>query len=142
MKTLHARILFGAAFGLALALVARGQNVAQPPWRGRPALVVSRASRPRPAGKMPATQVLAMKEQGQDALATEKVPQEPPDANNMKNQPSPITVEHRGRLLVLNYGPQPGSGGLMTNPRPRGDPPGFVIFKGQRPIITGQFEYG
>ena len=53
-----------------------------------------------------------------------------------------VTVEHHGRLLVLNYGPKPGSGGLMANPGPRGEPPGFVIYKGPRPIASGSFEFG
>ncbi len=83
---------------------------------------------------------LATREQGRDALATAEVPQLPAALSSSPLQP--ITVEHRGRLLVLNYGPQPGSGGLLTNPRPRGAAPGFAIFQGQRPIVTGRFEYG
>jgi hypothetical protein len=53
-----------------------------------------------------------------------------------------VTVEHHGRLLVLNYGPKPGGGGLTANPGPRGERPGFVIYKGQQPIASGSFEFG
>jgi hypothetical protein len=60
------------------------------------------------------------------------------------NQPSgpAVTVEHKGRLLVLTYGPTAASGVLSSNAGPRGEPPGFTIYKGQRKIASGQFEYG
>jgi hypothetical protein len=53
-----------------------------------------------------------------------------------------IEVEHKGRLLVMTYGPQSAGGGLMANPGPRDEPPGFTVYKGQRKIASGQFEYG
>ena len=53
-----------------------------------------------------------------------------------------VTVEHKGRLLVLTYGPPSAGGGLMSNAGPRDEPPGFTIYKGQRKIASGQFEYG
>jgi hypothetical protein len=53
-----------------------------------------------------------------------------------------VTVEHQGRLLVLNYGSKPGTGALMASPAPRNEPPGFVVYKGERPIASGSFEFG
>jgi hypothetical protein len=54
----------------------------------------------------------------------------------------PVTVEHKARLLVLTHGPASADGGLMSNAGPRGEPPRFTIYKGQRKIASGQFEYG
>jgi hypothetical protein len=53
-----------------------------------------------------------------------------------------ITVERQGRLLVLTYGSKPGSGVLSSGVDPGQEPPGFVVYRGQRPIAVGQFEYG
>ncbi len=54
----------------------------------------------------------------------------------------PVTVEHRGRLLVLTYGPKPGADGVTPYMAPRGTPPRFAVYRGQRQIAAGQFEYG
>jgi hypothetical protein len=53
-----------------------------------------------------------------------------------------VAVEHKGRLLVLTYGPTSAGGALMSNAGPRGEPPEFTIYKGQRKIASGHFEYG
>jgi hypothetical protein len=53
-----------------------------------------------------------------------------------------VTVEHKGRLLVLTYGPTSAGGGQSANADARGEPPGFTVYKGQRKIASGQFEYG
>jgi hypothetical protein len=53
-----------------------------------------------------------------------------------------VTVERHGRLLVLTYGPKSADGGQLTTADPRGEPPGFTVYQGQRKIASGQFEYG
>ena len=53
-----------------------------------------------------------------------------------------VAVERQGRLLVLTYGPTSASGGQLSNAVSRDEPPGFTIYKGQRKIASGQFEYG
>jgi hypothetical protein len=147
----HTQLLSGALVWLVLALASTapvwGQDVAQPAWRGRPAL----ASRGHPglalpghggsvAFQMPGRGALATKEQGQDALATAGVLHEP--AGRSGGPVQPITVEHQGRLLVLTYGPKPSAGGLVSFTDPRGEPPRFAVYQGQRQIASGQFEYG
>ena len=145
------QLLSGALVWLVLALAstapAWGQDVAQPAWRGRPAL----ASRGHPglallghggsvAFQMQGRGALATKEQGQDALATAGVLHEP--AARSGGPVQPITVEHQGRLLVLTYGPKPSAGGLVSFTDSRGEPPRFAVYQGQRQIASGQFEYG
>ncbi len=147
----HTQLLSGALVWLVLALAstapAWGQDVAQPAWRGRPAL----ASRGHPglallghggsvAFQMQGRGALATKEQGQDALATAGVLHEPAARSGGPLQP--ITVEHRGCLLVLTYGPKPGADGSVSFTGPRGESPRFVIYQGRRQIASGQFEYG
>jgi hypothetical protein len=162
MKHPHTQLAFAAAFWLVLAwaLTASGQNVAQAPWRGRPALA-SRGhlglvflSHDAPvAFHMQGQDALATKEQGRDgvpnakfrvgepqALATTGVLQEPASRSGSPLQP--VTVEHHGRLLVLTYGPEPGAGGLASPTGARGEPPRFAVYQGQRQIASGQFEYG
>jgi len=161
MKFTHTHLTLAAAFWLALGstLASSGQNVAQAPWRGRPALA-SRGhlglasagygallasqivqvnskpdSSPSGTGDGPAT-----KEQGQDALATAGVQQEP--ASRSGGPLQPVTAEHRGRLLVLTYGPKPGADGSASFTGPRGEPPRFAVYQGHRQIASGQFEYG
>ena len=80
---------------------------------------------------MPATQ----------ALATAGVLQEPATLSG-QSLPSMITVERHGPLLVLTYGSKSAGGGLMSNVDSRSEPPGFVVYQGQRPIATGKFEFG
>jgi len=53
-----------------------------------------------------------------------------------------LTVERRGRLLVLTYGPKSAGGALSSNAGPRGEPPQFAVYQGQRQIASGRFEYG
>ena len=53
-----------------------------------------------------------------------------------------VTVERHGRLLVLTYGTTSAGGGLLADAGPRGEPPRFAVYKGQRKIASGQFEYG
>ena len=151
MRHEHTRLISSVVlcFGLAVAATppTRGQDVAQPAWRGRPAL----ASRGHPglalpghggsvAFQMQGRGALATKEQGQDALATAGVLHEP--AARSGGPVQPITVEHQGRLLVLTYGPKPSAGGLVSFTDPRGEPPRFAVYQGQRQIASGQFEYG
>ncbi len=78
--------------------------------------------------------------QGQDALATAGALQEPATRNSGPLQP--VTVEHQGRLLVLTYGPKPTPGALMSFTDPRGEPPRFAVYQGERQIAAGQFEFG
>ncbi len=143
MRDTRTRLLSGAmvwlvpGFVLALATGVWGQSVPQPLWRGHLALAVSRASRPRSAGRMPATRVPATQVQGRDALATTGMPQEP--ATGSAGPLQPITVEHHGRLLVLTYGPKPGAASFTGV---RGSAPRFAVYQGQRQIAAGQFEFG
>ena len=75
---------------------------------------------------------------------------EPPPGAGVLQEPAqlgdgpllPVTAEHQGRLLVLTYGPKPGAGGLASPISPRGEPPRFAVYQGQRQIASGQFEYG
>jgi hypothetical protein len=128
-----------SAVVVTLALVSTapvwGRGVPQPAWRGHLALAVSRASRPRIAGRMPATRASALGAQGQDALAMAGVPQEP--VADSASPLQPVTVEHRGRLLVLTYGPKPGAASFTGA---RGSAPRFVVYQGQRQIAAGRFE--
>ncbi len=163
MRHVYTRLVSAAfiSFGLAVALAspARGQNVTQPPWRGHLALasrghpglasVGYGVARVSPAGqgdsrhgplRLGTDDTLATEEQGQDALATAGVPHEPASLSGGPLQP--VTVEHRGRLLVLTYGSKPGAGGLMSSTDPRGESPRFVVYQGRRQIASGQFEYG
>jgi hypothetical protein len=80
---------------------------------------------------------LATNEQGRDALATAGVLQEPVITGGGPLEP--ITVEHRGRLLVLTYGPKPGTASFTGA---RGSAPRFAVYQGQRQIAAGRFEYG
>jgi len=88
----------------------------------------------------------AAEEQGQDALATERQGRDAPAAA----EPGPdagsggpaLTVERRGRLLVLTYGAGTAGGALAAGANPRKETPGFVVFQGLRPIAVGKFEYG
>jgi hypothetical protein len=82
----------------------------------------------------------ATKEQGRDALATAEVPQEPAALSGGPLPPA-VTVEHRGRLLVFTFG-KSAEGVLSSNAGPRGEPPRFAVYRGQRQIASGQFEYG
>ncbi len=139
MKHPHTQLALAAAFWLVLAwaLTASGQNVAQAPWRGRPAL----ASRGHLGLVFLSHDApVAFHMQGQDALATTGVLQEPASRSGSPLQP--VTVEHHGRLLVLTYGPEPGAGGLASPTGARGEPPRFAVYQGQRQIASGQFEYG
>jgi hypothetical protein len=76
------------------------------------------------------------------ARGQETPPEGPAVIQSGDRLPSMITVEHHGRLLVLNYGSKPGSGALRASPAPRNEPPGFVVYKGERPIASGSFEFG
>jgi hypothetical protein len=140
-RTCKGALLSGAALWLALGLVLTlrapiwGQNVAQPSWRGLPAL----ASRGHPGLALLSHDVPEV--QGQDALATAGVLQEPASLGGGLPVPT-VTVERHGRLLVLTYGPKSTGGALMSNAGPRGEPPGFTVYKGQRKVASGQFEYG
>lgn len=78
---------------------------------------------------------------GQDARATTGQRPEPVIVNS-KPLPPGVTVEHRGRLLVLTYGSKSAEGGLMPNVNPQDEAPGFVVWQGQRPIASGRFEFG
>ena len=69
------------------------------------------------------------------------VPREPVVLHS-ESLPPGITVEHRGRLLVLTYGSKSAGGVLSPDVNPRDEPSGFVVYQGQRPIASGQFEYG
>ncbi len=53
-----------------------------------------------------------------------------------------VTAERRGRLLVLTCAFKSTGGGLSSNIGPRGEPPTFAIYQGQRKIASGQFEFG
>jgi hypothetical protein len=153
MRHGHTRLVSAVVlcFGLAVAPPppARGQNVAQPAWRGHLAL----ASRgplglASPGyGAVLASQVVqgdfksAPAPSGMgDSPATAEAPQEPAPGGGGPLQP--VTVEHQGRLLVLTYGPKPTPGALMSFAGPRGEPPQFAVYQGQRQIASGQFEYG
>lgn len=52
-----------------------------------------------------------------------------------------VRVEHKGRLLVLNYR-SPGAGGPQASAGTPDAPPRFVLYQGRRQIAAGQFEYG
>jgi hypothetical protein len=52
-----------------------------------------------------------------------------------------VTVERRGRLLVLNY-KLVGTDGQPLAPSGSGGRPEFAIHQGNRKIASGQFEYG
>jgi len=143
MRHTHTKLVSAAVIGFALALAlasvppARGQNVAQPPWRGRPAL----ASRGHPGlALLGYVAPVASGVQGQDAPAMAGALQEPASLSGSPLQP--VTVERRGRLLVLTYGPRSAGGGLVSFTDPRGEPPRFAVYQGQRQIASGQFEYG
>jgi hypothetical protein len=69
------------------------------------------------------------------------VPQEPSPLDG-KLLPPGVTVERRGRLLVLTYGSKSAGGASMSNVNSRDEPPGFVIYQGQWPIASGKFEFG
>jgi len=160
----HTQLPSGALVWLVLALAstapAWGQDVAQPAWRGRPALASGSQTRPSAFGvpsrghpglallghggsvafQMQGRGALATREQGQDALATAGVLHEPAARSGGPLQP--ITVERHGRLLVLTYGPKPGADGSVSFTGPRGAPPRFAVYQGQRQIASGRFEYG
>jgi len=53
-----------------------------------------------------------------------------------------VKLEHKGRLLVLDYRPSGSVGGQPATAGPQGEPPRFAIYRGQRQIASGQFEYG
>jgi len=52
-----------------------------------------------------------------------------------------ITVERRGSLLILNYEIL-GVGGEKYTSSDRGHPPTFTVYKGDRKISSGKFEFG
>lgn len=52
-----------------------------------------------------------------------------------------IEVERRGRLLTLDYALL-GAGGEQYTGGDRSNPPRFKIYKGDREIASGQFEFG
>ena len=52
-----------------------------------------------------------------------------------------VEVTRRGRLLTLNYA-LIGAGGEQYTSGNRINPPGFRIFKGDREIASGRFEFG
>ena len=86
---------------------------------------------------------------GQDVAQPPSAEEESPPGAGVLHEPAPVsssplqpvTVEHRGRLLVLTYGPK-STDGLMVDPDRRREPPRFVISQGRRQIASGQFEYG
>ena len=53
-----------------------------------------------------------------------------------------VKLERKGRLLVLDYRPSGSVGGQPATAGPQGEPPRFAIYRGQRQIASGQFEYG
>jgi hypothetical protein len=118
MRYTHTKLLSGATtwfalgFVLAMRALASGQDIPQPPSAGQ-------ESSPR-------APVLG-------------IPGVPERAGFVGPA---VEVEHKGRLLVLTYGPRPGAGGLLSNAGPPGEPPGFTVYKGQQKIASGQFEYG
>ena len=127
MRPARTRFLSGTAFGLVLGLAltptfpAWGQPVAPPPSAGEAPLGASRPLK-------------------RESFAFgDPVLQEP---SLLGDGPLlPVTVEHQGRLLVLTYGPK-SSGGLMADSNPRREPRRFAIYRGERQIASGQFEYG
>ncbi len=116
IKYPHGRLLFGAAFCPALAFALL---VATPAARGQ------NVAQPPSAGETL---------RGADAL-------QEPIIIGSESLPPAVTVEHRGRLLVLTCGKSAG-GVLSSNVSPRGQPPRFTVYRGQRQIASGQFEYG
>ena len=73
----------------------------------------------------------------------QEAPRDEPAILGSSGPPLPtVAVEHKGRLLILTYGPKSASGGQLSNAVSRDEPPGFTIYKGQRKITSGQFEYG
>jgi hypothetical protein len=87
---------------------------------------------------------------GQDVAQPSSAGEESPPGAGVLQEPAgfsdsplqPVTVEHRGRLLVLTYGPKPRADGSVSFTHPRGKPPRFAVYQGQRQIASGQFEYG
>ncbi len=84
---------------------------------------------------------------GQDVAQLPSAGQESPPGAGVLQEPAPvsssplqpITVEHRGRRLVLTYGPKPGAPSFTGA---RGSAPRFAVYQGERQIATGRFEYG
>jgi len=118
MRYTHTRLLSGAmvwfalGFVLAMRTLGSGQDIPQPPSAGQ-------ESSPR-------APVLGL-----------------PEGPERTGFVGPaVEVEHKGRLLVLTYGPTSASGGRLSNAGPPGEPPGFTVYKGPRKIASGQFEYG
>ncbi len=116
IKHTCARLLFGAGFCLVPAFVLLAS---MSPVQGQ------NVAQPPSAGETPPR-----------AGALQK-----PVIIDSESLPPAVTVEHHGRLLVLTCGKSAG-GVLSSNTSPRGAPPRFAIYQGQRQIGSGQFEYG
>ncbi len=99
-------------------------------------LALALASTPSARG-----QEVAQPPSAEESPTVAEVLQEPTTLDG-KPLPPGVTVEHRGRLLVLTYGSKSAGGGLMPNVNPQDEAPGFVVWQGQRPIASGKFEFG
>ena len=53
-----------------------------------------------------------------------------------------VKIERQGRLLVLTYHAVDAQGAPYSTAEQRSLSPRFTIYKGQREIASGQFEYG
>ena len=52
-----------------------------------------------------------------------------------------VQVERRARSMILNYELR-GRGGERYAPDSTAEPPTFVVYKGERKVASGDFEYG
>lgn len=79
------------------------------------------------------------------ARAEQAVSPDATDPNELRiaDSVSPsVQITHQGRLLILTYRPPESDGRQPSDADPRPQPPAFTIYKGQRKIASGRFEYG